>query len=357
MSDRRSLWRTRPIAFSMKAPCVLAAVLLAASCAPDDRALLGSGDVLVEVDRVELEESPDDPIVGVEYVGERPDGGYIIADRHAGRVRLFDSSGRRAEVVGGPGDGPGELEEPAGAVELPDGRILVVQRGSPRLTIFFPDSAPTITDVPGQYGFWADRAGRGFVAGVATRDTRFALFDEDGTALSTFASRDPAISETPFWIYFADEHAATIGDRIAVNTSLFPIVRLFDLTGDSVGVLGEAPPDWAPASAPPVSDLSGPGNRERIADWSRSFTVVRQIAAVGDSLLVVEYGRHDPRDSNPDFVTSTTADVYSVSGERLASGLKLPGPVVGGGRRVLVLVAEPPAPWTIVALAWRGTER
>lgn len=333
------------------------AAVLAASCTAEEKPPRGTDNVLVEVGRIEFEESPDDPIVGVEYVGVRRDGGYLIADRHAGRVRLFDSSGRQAGVLGGPGEGPGELEEPAGAVELTDGRVVVVQRGSPRLTIFSADTTPTIKNIPGQYGFWAEQAGHGFVAGVATRDTRFAVFDEEGTALATFASRDPAISETPFWIYFADEHATTVGSRIAVNTSLYPTIRLFALTGDSVGAFGDAPPEWTPVSVPPVSDLSAPGSRERVAEWSRSFTVVRQIATVADSLLVVEYGRHDPRDADPDFVAATTADVYSVSGQKLASGLRLPGPVVGGGRHLLVLVAEPPGPWTIAALEWRGDGR
>jgi hypothetical protein len=341
----------------MKWLYLFAVVLVAATCASDDKSPIRNDDLLVEVDRIELEEVAEDPIVGVEFVGQRPEGGYLIADRHAGRVRLFDSSGRRDGVVGAPGEGPGELEEPAGAVEMPDGRIVVVQRSSPRLTIFLPDSTPTIRTIPGQYGFWAEQAGEGFVAGVATRDTRFALFDDEGMALSTFASRDPGIAETPFWIYFADEHATAIGDRVAVSTSLFPTIRLFDLAGDSVGVFGEAPPDWTPVSVPPVSDLSAPGSRDRIAQWSRTFTVVRQLAVIGDSLLVVEYGRHDPRDSNPNFVMSTTADIYSLAGEKVALGLKLPGPVVGGGRNLLVLVAEPPDPWTIVALAWSGDER
>jgi len=344
----------------MSAPRTLSlfvAGLFAGSCAEADEAYPRNGEVLAEIGRIELEESPDDPIVGVEYVAERENGGYVVPDRHAGRVRLFDFSGRQTRVLGSPGEGPGELEEPAGAAELLDGRVVVVQSGSSRLTIFNPDSAPTIRTVPGQYGFWVEEAGHVLVAGVATRDTRFALFDKGGAALTTFASRDPAISETPFWIYFAEEHATMVGNRIAVNTSLFPTVRLFNLNGDSVGVLGEAPPDWTPVSAPPVSDLSSPGSRERIAEWSRSFTVVRQIATVADSFLVVEYGRHDPQDANPDFIAATTADVYSASGQKVASGLKLPGPVVGGGSYLLVLVAEPPEPWTIAVMQWRGDER
>lgn len=325
------------------------------SCGPEDGARPTPEEALAEVGRVEFEESAEDPIEGIDYVGTRPGGGYIIADRQAGRVRLFDEAGRQVRVVGRPGEGPGELEEPSGAVEFPDGRVVVVQRASPRLTIFPPDSAPILKRVPGQYGFWAQRAGEGFVAGVATRETRFARFDAEGTPLATFGTRDPSIAATPFWIFFASEHAAVVRDLVAVSTSFFPQIRLFSLAGDSVGLLGEAPRDWIPVSAPPVSDLSAPGNRERIAEWSGSFSVVRQIAAVADTLLVVEYGVHDPQEADPYFVRSTTVDVYSLAGEKLASDVRLPGPVVGGGGRLLVLVGEPPSPWAIAALEWRGS--
>ena len=303
---------------------------------------------------MELEEVPGDPIVGIDYIGQRPGGGYLLADRFAGHVRLFDQTGHQARVVGRPGQGPGELEEPQAAVEFPDGRIIVVQRANPRLTVFRPDGTATISTLPGQYGFWAAAAGDGFVAGVATRDTRFARFDASGHTISTFGRRDPSISSTPFWIYFAADHAAVLGNVIAVNTSLFPTIRLFSLDGDSLGVFGSAPSEWRPVTAPPVSDLSAPGNRQRLEDWARTFSVVRQVVAVGDSLLVVEYGRHDPQESDPNRVVPTTADVYSREGEKLAEGIELPGPVVGGGGRLLVLVAEPPSAWTIAGLEWMG---
>ena len=325
------------------------------ACRPEDGARPLPGGHFAEVGRLEFEESAEDPIVGIEYVGTRPGGGYIIADRHAGRVRLFDETGHQTSVVGRPGEGPGELVEPSGAVEFPDGRVVVVQRANPRLTMFPPDSAPVVKRIPGQYGFWAQQTDRGFVAGVATRATRFASFDAGGTPLATFGTRDPAIEATPFWIFFASEHATVVRDLVAVNTSFFPQIRLFSLTGDSVGLIGEAPHDWVPVSAPPVSDLSAPGSRERIAEWSRSFSVVRQIAAVADTLLVVEYGVHDPQEGDPDFVRSTTVDVYSLDGRKLASEVLLPGPVVGGGKRLLVLVGEPPSRWAIAAFDWRGS--
>lgn len=333
--------------------------LLATACEEPQGGGGSSGDAgsFAESARIELEELPGDPIVGIDQVGTRPGGGFLVADRQAGRVRLFDDAGRQVRVVGRPGEGPGELGEPDAAVEFPDGEVAVLQRASPRLTIFRPDTAPRVMDIPGQYGFWAAPAGSGFVAGVATRETRFTVFEKSGIPSASFGRRDPSVAATPFWIYFAADHAAVLGDRIAVNTSLFPSVRIFSLEGDSLSSFPLDFSNWRQADPPPVSDLRTPGNRERLEEWARTFTVVRQVAAVDDSLLVVEYGQHDPRQADPYFVFPTTADVYTTSGTRLVAGLKLPGPVVGGGKRLLVLVAEPPNAWTIAALEWVGPKR
>jgi len=308
---------------------------------------------LVETARVALQEAPADPIADIESVRDRPGGGFILADRQASRVRLFDASGSIDGVLGGPGDGPGELREPTAALELDDGRVLVVQRADPRLTVFSPGAAPAVRSVPGHYGFLIEHAGPRILVGAATRETRFALISLDAESAISFGVIDPAVDATPLWIWFATNSAAVLGDVIAVSTSFFPRIRLFDLDGDSIGALGEPPADWVPPSAPPISDVSGPGDRERIEAWARSFTVVRRIVALGDSLLVVEYGRHEPAEGDPYRVVPTSADIYRLDGARIASGIDLPGPVVGGGRRLLVLVAEPPDPWTVAAYEWR----
>lgn len=336
----------------------LACSCFTAACGPAGDAPPGgaSEDLFVEVARVELAESPDDPIVSIDRVGERPGGGYVVADRHAGKVRLFDPEGRETAVHGRPGSGPGELDEPAGAVELADGRLIVVQRADPRLTIFRPGAEPIIQSIPGQYGFWAAGVEDGFVAGVATRETRFTRFDAGGTPIASFGARDPAVAETPFWIFFATDHAAVLGDRIAVSTSLFPTIRLFTTAGDSIGIIGEPPPSWISATAPPVEDLAEPGSRERLEAWARSFTVIRGLEAASDSFLVVEYGRHDPRETDPYLTVPTTIDVYGADGTKVVEGAMLPGRIVGGGSRLLVLVAEPPSAWTLSVLELRAPE-
>jgi hypothetical protein len=114
-----------------------AASLYACGPGADARAPLDA--LLVETARVPLAEAPDDPISDIASVLARPDGGHIVADRQASRVRSFDANGQHAGVVGG----PGELREPTAALELADGT---------RFTLIPPDgdSAVLRRDRPGR---------------------------------------------------------------------------------------------------------------------------------------------------------------------------------------------------------------
>ncbi len=313
-----------------------------------------SWPLLERIATVELEERPEDPIVGVDRIGRRPGGGFILADERAGRVRLYDRVGRLERVLGQPGDGPGELDGPTAAVELRDSRVLVVQRANPRLTIFDASDSTTLSRVPGQYGFWAEWVEDRVVVGVGSRNDRFAMIATDGALLSTFGTLDPLVIETPFWIFFASENAAVLGDEIAINTSFFADVRIFSLEGDSVRSFGVPPASWIQPTPPPVDGLSETAARARIAKWASSFTVVREIAAVNDSLLVVQYGQHVSVDGDPYRVSPMGLDVYTKRGEKLAEDVPMELPVVGGGRELIVLVAEPPSPWTIALYEWRA---
>lgn len=313
-------------------------------------------DAFIEVGRVELEESDLDPIVRIDHIGRLPDGGFILTDRHAGRVRLFDVEGRETRALGQPGDGPGELNEPVAATLLSDGRVAVVQRGDPRLTVFKDDSV-SVRRVPGAYGYWISAAAGHVVAGVATPEERFAVLDLDGETHRRFGRRDPVVAETPFWIFFAREHAAVLGDEIAINTSFFPSIRIHDVDGDSLRSFGSPPPGWIEPTTPPVEDTRGVGDRRRIEEWARSFTVVSALAAAGADHLVVQYGRHEPNEVDPYEVSPRSIDVYEVSGRKVAEGLELRHPVVGGGEELLVLTGEPPRPWTITRYVLKEPER
>ena len=305
---------------------------------------------------VELEERADDPIVGIELVTARAGGGYVIADRAAGRVRVFDGEGRLERALGRAGDGPGELDEPTAAVELDDGRIFVVQRADPRFTTFDRDGSAAVGRLDAQYGFWAARLDERIAVGLGSREERFALMTSDGTTEVTFGRVDPLVNEIPFWIFFATERAAVVGDEIFTNTSLFPTIRAFDGRGDSVRAFGAAPPSWRQAGPPPVADMSEPRARDRIEEWTGTFTVVAALAAVGDSNVVVQYGHIAPIESDPYFVAPRRVDVYDAGGAKRFEDLELTDRVVGGGAHLIVLAAEPPSRWTLTSYALRAAE-
>jgi hypothetical protein len=307
-----------------------------------------------EVARVELEERPDTPIVGIASIQPRPGGGFAIADEASDLVWLFDASGRIDRVMGGRGDGPGELDAPTAAVELEDGRVLVTQRSNSRMTQFHAEGDPTLLSVPGRYGFWASPLGAELVVGVGTRDTRYAILAEDGTERARFGRLAPIVNNTPFWIFLARDHATVVDKRVVTNTSFFPRLRVYDEHGDSIATIGTAPPSWVAPTAPPIDRVEGPADRALLDEWTRSFSVVRNVATIDRELVVVQYGRYNPSTTDSYRVDPTTIDVYRLDGTKLVEDLALPYPVVGGGERLLVVTAEPPEPWTVAVYRWTG---
>ncbi len=65
-----------------------------------------------------------------------PGGGLLLADRHGDRILALDGAGRLAGVGSGKGWKPGRLLSPAGIARLPDGRLVVADRGNGRVQIF-----------------------------------------------------------------------------------------------------------------------------------------------------------------------------------------------------------------------------
>ena len=244
-------------------------------------------------------------------------------------------------------DGPGEILQPSAIVEDPLGALVVVQRGSPRVTVYTPDGEPTSWQLPGNYGFWASALSSRLALGSATRTTRLALLEFDGTPVRSFGSRSPAISETPFWIFFAQEHITAYRDEIYLNTSFEPRIRVFDPEGDSVRSLDVTPTAWEPPSHPGIERLQSDADRARIGEWSRSFSIVTAIEAVDPGVVLVQYGRHDPTERDPTRATADRTNLYTTEGRWLARDLGMDRPILAGGVRLYLLASSPPGEWII----------
>ena len=75
--------------------------------------------------------------------------------------------------------------------------------------------------------------------------------------------------------------------------------------------------------------------------------MVTGLAVRGDSLVVVQYGRHDPQPQDSRHLRHETVDVYSETGTKLFEGLEMDRPILVGGDRLYVLSGEPPAGWIV----------
>lgn len=89
-------------------------------------------------------------------VAFRDDGSVAVVDRTEWKVLLVDSTGRITDSIGRRGDGPGDLQDPAGVAAL--GRSLIVLQSYPTntLTRYLPGSPPqaVASPIPGDWDGW-----------------------------------------------------------------------------------------------------------------------------------------------------------------------------------------------------------
>ena len=304
-------------------------------------------DLFPEQRRIELDEDPSDPIVGITALSIAPDGRLVVTDQAASKIRIFDANGARLSTLGVPGEGPGELQTPTWASVGDRGEIRVVEQGSPRLTTYGPDDSARVFTVPGHYGFWIEPAGDVWAVGVATRETRFAIGSLGSDAWTPFGSPAESVNTTPFWIFFSRDRAVVLGDGVWTNSSFIPEIRSYDLSGELIATHGLAPEGWLDPTPPPIDRVEAPGDREVIESWARSFTVVTGMAAHGDSLVVLQFGRHDPNPQDRYATVPSWIELYGADGVRVTGSVPLDRPILAGGAHLYLLAAEPPAPWTI----------
>lgn len=320
---------------------------LSAACDPAVEAPLTFTDAFPEVRRITLEEDLADPIVGFTSLAVGENGDLIVTDQASSKVRVFARDGRLLRTLGRRGDGPGELDGPRWAAAGTEGEIRVVEQGSPRVTIYWADDSVTVGAIPGHYGSWIAPAGSRWVVGAATRTTRFATLTEDDVEAPRYGTPPDAVTETPFWIFFAKDRGTVVGDGVWINNSFSPELRIFDLEGSEVANVGAASPNWIGPTAPPIDRISLESDRARIEEWSRTFTVVSSLVARRDSLVFVQVGRHAPADQDPYYVEPAWVDVYEIDGTKRYEELLLHAPIAAGGDHVYVLASQPPEGWVL----------
>ena len=144
-------------------------------------------------------DGPDEYLFGrVGSIAVDGDHNVYVFDQQAREVRIFDARGGYLRSLGGPGQGPGELQQPEAMALLPDRRIVVRDPGNARLQVYGPGEE-SLEEWPYTAAFystgplWTDDRGRTYVAARDRSDaTRFgrevlAVFDPDGTPRDTIA--------------------------------------------------------------------------------------------------------------------------------------------------------------------------
>ena len=144
-------------------------------------------------------DGPDEYLFGrIGSIAVDSDHNVYVFDQQAQEVRIFDARGGYLRTLGGPGQGPGELQQPEAMALLPDRRVVVRDPGNARLQVYGPDEAsleqwPYIAAFYSNRPLWTDDQGKTYVAARdMSTSTGFgrellAIFDPDGTPRDTIA--------------------------------------------------------------------------------------------------------------------------------------------------------------------------
>ncbi len=177
---------------------------------------------------------------------------YVFLQGHAGRVILSDETGLIESSFGETGDAPNQVRGPSGIAVMPDGRIVVADRGHGVLKVFDPDGTLSLT-------IGSSGAGAGQFVGLddVSVDSRGVIWVSDAFQdwVQTFGP-DGALREI----------VGTYGDgigqfRTAAGIALsekFGLVAVASLNSSSVQIFDldlTAPVEWplAEASISPAS--------------------------------------------------------------------------------------------------------
>ena len=161
--------RLSPRAMSSRISSLLALLALAlAGCESPPVVLppMMFDEAFVLVDSLELEQSPDLPIVGIVSLDISEEGKIVIADPRGTRVSLFSPSGELLQTIGRRGRGPGEFMYPLSARFDEQGAVHVVDLSRRLISIFTPSGEhqrdislptgllPSDMELPGNGHYW-----------------------------------------------------------------------------------------------------------------------------------------------------------------------------------------------------------
>lgn len=310
----------------------------------------------------ELAEPSEFPLTDITSLRPVPWGGFLVVDRPSHQVRLHGARGNLLRVMGGFGQGPGELSEPSDASIGPDGRIYITEFGNGRVSVFSATGAfDTTFVVDERIPYVVASHPQGLLIGAFAEQGRlFHVTSLQGRVLSSFYERDSRLREVPYWGSTNRDYATVSLHRILIaNTMVYP-VHEYEIDGSYLGAFSKEPGYWVQASEPKLGDFSGTGAEEPLRRWLASFTIITGVYFLDASTVVVAngvFGAAEEEAGQSDLLRmrSRWLDLYQADGARVAAGLQLPGELLAttSDGRLLVLTNAPPGGWRITTYAMR----
>ena len=292
-------------------------------------------DAFSESGSVRLQSSGANPVTAVRTLDvSHPEGHLLLVDSRSNDLKVADENGQVLRTIGRYGRGPGEFTSLYDAVFLPDGRVLALDAGNSRASVFEvtgefvsdfairgQDPRSVVATGPSTVvvgGLLAPR--RGFQNAVAT----YAL---DGSRESAFLPADSLILRTNLVV--DQVWVATLPENLlAISLSLTPELHLFSASGAHICTQAAGLPGWSQLLPPDEPVTSLPAARA----WIESATL-GSVMAFAQGRLYRHYG------ASGDGGTGWLAE-YDIGLRLLAVYDSLPGHLVGGDDESLIFAGE-----------------
>jgi hypothetical protein len=243
---------------------------------------------------IRVEETRRAPIV-LPVVTADSQGRFLVADIQQHQIRRHDQDGKLLLVFGARGDGPGEFNDLAGAVEVAGGQIVAVDDGDGEIIYF----SPTGDELERHQTGLATIHNIVVVNDTTVAITGRAAGDIEGPQVHLWNLRQDRIVRSFFQVpphkpnlrpayRFSDNVDVAIrGDTAAVTIALSDTVYLFTLDGRMRAKLPLVAPHFRQVQSPPPDDITVNVTNRRA--WSRTFSRISRVFWAVDGSLYVQY--------------------------------------------------------------------